>query len=95
MFICMSNLTQVWNVPTQECDVLITNGDAAVLSCDLSPDASRLLTGDTEGSVKVWSLPVGNLLQDFPLHWNFVNCVLYSPLNQIILSAADNGLIKV
>ena len=85
----------MWNVPTHECDVTITNGEAAVLSCDLSADASRLLTGDVEGSVKVWSLPHGILLQDLPLHWDFVNCVLYSPVSQYILSASDNGLIKV
>ena len=44
---------------------------------------------------QVWSVAQGSLLQDLPLHWDFVNCVLYSPSGQHILSAADNGLIKV
>ncbi len=79
---------------TQECDVTVDN-DAAVLSCDLSPDGSRLITGDTEGSVKVWSLPRGQLLQDYPAHTDFVYCVQYSPRSKFMLSAADNGIIKV
>ncbi len=87
-------ILKVWNVLTQECDVTIDN-EAAILSCDFSPDGSRLLTGDTEGSVKVWSLPQGRLLQDYPAHTDFVSCVLYSPRSKFILSAADNGLIKV
>ncbi len=79
---------------TRECDVNIDN-NAPVLSCDLSPDGSSLLTGDTEGSVKVWSLPRGQLLQNYPAHTDFVYCVLYSPRSKFILSAADNGIIKV
>jgi WD40 repeat protein len=105
-----------------------------VLCCDFSPDGTKLLTGDAEGSVKVhihvhvhtytttctcsapsgiyytvygasfylsiqiWSLttkPGGRLLNDLALHVDWVNCVLYSPSGRHILSAGDNGIIKV
>ena len=46
-------------------------------------------------SMQVWSVPLGTMLQELPLHWDFVNCVLFSPSGQHILSAADNGIIKV
>ena len=45
--------------------------------------------------VQVWSVQLGVILEDLPLHSDFVNCVLFSPSAPHILSAADNGLIKV
>ena len=44
---------------------------------------------------QVWSVQLGVLLEDLPLHSDFVNCVLFSPSAPHILSAADNGIIKV
>jgi len=35
------------------------------------------------------------MIQDLPLHWDHVKSVLYSPKNQNILSAADQGIVKV
>lgn len=49
-------------------------------------------------SIQIWSLttrPGGRLLNDLALHVDWVNCVLYSPSGRHILSAGDNGLIKV
>ena len=43
---------QVWSVSSGSCKVTLAH-DSAVLSCDISPDSTRLITGDTEGSVKV------------------------------------------
>ncbi len=76
------------------CDTIIQN-DTAVFSCNFLLDDSQLLTGDFEGSVKMWSLPDGKLLCDYPAHSDYVNCVLYSSTMKSILSAADNGVIKV
>ena len=49
--------------------------------------------------LQIWSLtnkPRGKLLNDLALYGDYVNCVLYSPPNgEHILSASDNGLIKV
>ena len=49
-------------------------------------------------SIQIWSLttkPDGRLLNDLALHVDWVNCVLYSPSGHHILSAGDNGIIKV
>ena len=49
-------------------------------------------------SIQIWSLttkPGGRLLNDLALHVDWVNCVLYSPSGHHILSAGDNGIIKV
>ena len=44
----------MWDVETGECEVTLEHGEEfAVLSCDFSADGSRLITGDTSGSVKV------------------------------------------
>ena len=48
--------------------------------------------------IQIWSLtkkPCGVLLNDLTLYGDWVNCVLYSPSGRHILSASDNGLIKV
>ena len=37
----------------------------------------------------------GTQLEEYLLHSDHVNCVLYSPTQPHILSAADNGIIKV
>lgn len=39
--------------------------------------------------------PYGVLLNDLALHGDWVTCVLYSPSGRHILSAGDNGIIKV
>ena len=45
---------QVWDPATGDCTATLKHGDdVMVLCCDFSPDASRLITGDTSGSVKV------------------------------------------
>jgi len=45
---------KVWDVSTGECKKTFHNGDeCAVLCCDFSANAQRLITGDIAGSVKV------------------------------------------
>ena len=44
---------------------------------------------------QVWSVLDGTQLDEYIFHSDHVNCVLYSPTQPHILSAADNGIIKV
>ena len=44
---------------------------------------------------QVWSVSDGTQLEEYLLHSDHVNCVLYSPTQPHILSAADNGIVKV
>ena len=44
---------QVWNVHEGECEWDLNNKNVALMCCDFSPDSTKLLTGDLEGSVKV------------------------------------------
>ena len=43
----------MWNVYDGQCEWDLDHNGVPVMCCDFSPDGSRLLTGDTEGSVKV------------------------------------------
>ena len=45
--------------------------------------------------LQVWSVLDGTQLEEYFLHSDHVNCVLYSPTQPHILSAADNGIVKV
>ena len=49
-------LLQVWNVHGGTCEWIFDHNHVAVLCCDFSPDGTKLITGDVEGSVKVQSL---------------------------------------
>lgn len=45
---------QVWDTNSGQCTATMSHSDdVAVLCCDFSLDSSRLITGDTSGSVKV------------------------------------------
>lgn len=44
---------QVWNVHGGTCEWTLDHNHVPVLCCDFSPDSTKLLTGDVEGSVKV------------------------------------------
>ena len=63
--------------------------------CVVSPSCCVVQSSAVPSPVQVWSVQLGVLLEDLPLHSDFVNCVLFSPSAPHILSAADNGLIKV
>ena len=43
----------MWNVHEGTCEWNLDHKNVAVLCCDFSPDGTKLLTGDVEGSVKV------------------------------------------
>ena len=43
----------MWNVHEGRCEWNLDNERVGVFCCDFSPDGTKLLTGDWEGSVKV------------------------------------------
>ncbi|CAI8008597.1 Uncharacterized WD repeat-containing protein alr2800 [Geodia barretti] len=91
---CLGDFSaKIWNLSSQNCKQTLVHS-CAVLSCDFSPDQERLVTGNTEGAVLVWSVSDGTQLEEYLLHSDHVNCVLYSPTQPHILSAADNGIVK-
>ncbi|CAI8008599.1 Uncharacterized WD repeat-containing protein alr3466 [Geodia barretti] len=92
---CLGDFSaKIWNLSSQNCKQTLVHS-CAVLSCDFSPDQERLVTGNTEGAVLVWSVSDGTQLEEYLLHSDHVNCVLYSPTQPHILSAADNGIVKL
>ena len=59
-------LPQLWNVDSSACHSTLTHS-CAVLSCDFSNDCTKVITGDTEGSVKVHIIMFGSLQWLYPL----------------------------
>ena len=43
----------MWDATSGECTADLDHGEEAVMCCDFSQDASKLITGDTGGNVKV------------------------------------------
>jgi hypothetical protein len=76
------NVTRAWRV-----------GEKAVLSCTISPDGSRVLTGSIEGLLAQWEVSTQRRLSLFLAHPRPVSCITYSPDGQrMATSSWDNTL---
>lgn len=50
-----------------------------VNSIACSPDGKMIISGSSDGTVKLWDLTAGKLLHNFVLHDSPVNCVEFNP----------------
>lgn len=63
-------------------------------SVTFSPDGSKLLTGSSDGSVKLWDVETGNLLHTFQ-HTEMVLSVSFSPDNHRVLTGSADCTAKL
>ena len=62
--------------------------DAWVQAVAISPDMTKIISGSTDFSVKIWDVASGQLLHRLEGHGGDIEAVAFSPDNQTILSAA-------
>lgn len=73
----------------------LNNPESAEISAiAFSPDGTLLATGNTSGSVQLWSLPNTTLLRTFK-HQGRVNGIAFSPSGQILLSGSRDRTAKL
>ena len=65
-----------------------------VHSAVFSPDGQYALTGDEEGTVKIWEAASGMLVRSYFGHKNAVRAVAWSPNGKIIASGSEDGTIR-
>ncbi|MBP0031956.1 MAG: PD40 domain-containing protein [Roseofilum sp. Belize BBD 4] len=68
-------------------------GTVNALAC--SPDGQTLASASYDGTVKLWQVNDGTLLQTLEAHQDEVNALAYSPDGQTLASASYNGTVKL
>lgn len=67
-------------------------GHLGTVRCaDFSSDGLHCVTGGDDGSIRLWNVRTARCLHEFKAHQARINDVAYSPLNDRILAAADDG----
>jgi WD40 repeat protein len=66
----------------------------AVWSVAVSPDGTKIASGNADGSVKIWSVS-GPLLRNLKSHNDVVTAVAYAPDGRTIVSGSKDGTIRI
>jgi WD40 repeat protein len=68
---------------------------SSVNSVAYSPDGQTLASGSRDGTIKLWNVKTGNLLQTLTGHSSWVYSVAYSPDGQTLASGSGDKTIKI
>lgn len=66
----------------------------AVWSVAVSPDGTKIASGNADGSVKIWSVS-GPLLRNMKVHDDVVTAVVYAPDGRTVASGSKDGAVGI
>ncbi len=69
--------------------------DVLVTSCAFSPDAKRVVAGQSNCNITVYDTVYGTELASMKGHTRVVNAVVFSPDGKYVLSCSDDRSLKV
>ncbi|MGK7926778.1 MAG: protein kinase [Spirulina sp.] len=73
----------------------LTNCEYHVYSLSFDPEAEMLASGSRDGTIKLWCLATGELLQTLAGHSTWVNCVAFDRTGQVLASGSGDKTIKL
>ncbi len=85
----------LWRVEDERILRSFSGHRAPIRTLDLSVDASRLLTADDTGEIKLWDTKTGAVLMRFPNHTRRINDVVLSPDGMHIAACSDDMTVTI
>uniref|UniRef100_A0A8C5MZN3 Apoptotic protease-activating factor 1 n=1 Tax=Leptobrachium leishanense TaxID=445787 RepID=A0A8C5MZN3_9ANUR len=91
----LDGTVKVWDLVTgrQEKDFWCHVG--TVLSCDISPDATKFSSTSVDKTAKIWSFTESSSLHELNGHRTCVRCCNFSPNNKYLATGDDHGEILI
>ena len=89
-------IARVWDVSTGHLvSSFQTSQSVWARGFDVSPDGSRIATGDEEGKVAIWDLSSGKLLYQLKGHTDYVRWITFSPDGKWLASGGNDKTARI
>uniref|UniRef100_A0A6I8NPN5 Apoptotic protease-activating factor 1 n=1 Tax=Ornithorhynchus anatinus TaxID=9258 RepID=A0A6I8NPN5_ORNAN len=86
---------KVWNILTGKVEKDFFCHQGAVLSCNISPDATKFSSTSADKTAKIWSFENSSLLHELSGHEGCVRCSAFSDDSSLLATGDDNGEIRI
>uniref|UniRef100_A0A8C0GS40 Apoptotic protease-activating factor 1 n=1 Tax=Chelonoidis abingdonii TaxID=106734 RepID=A0A8C0GS40_CHEAB len=86
---------KVWNICTGIIEEDFVCHEDAVLSCAVSPDATKFSSTSADKTAKIWSFESSSVLHELHGHKGCVRCCTFSFDNKFLATGDDNGEIRI
>ena len=84
----------LWKVSDQSIMTLLGH-ESWIYSLAFSPDGTRIVSGSTDNTIKIWDAESGNELRTLKGHEGWVGAVAFSPDGKRIVSGSQDNTIKI
>ncbi|XP_057597285.1 apoptotic protease-activating factor 1 isoform X3 [Hippopotamus amphibius kiboko] len=86
---------KVWNIITGRIEKDFVCHQDTVLSCDISPDATKFSSTSADKTAKIWSFELLSPLHELRGHKGCVRCSAFSVDSTLLATGDDNGEIRI
>nr|KAF6451594.1 apoptotic peptidase activating factor 1 [Molossus molossus] len=86
---------KVWNITTGRIEKDFVCHQDTVLSCDISPDATKFSSTSADNTAKIWSFDLLSPLHELKGHKGCVRCSVFSVDSTLLATGDDNGEIRI
>uniref|UniRef100_A0A8D1VIR8 Apoptotic protease-activating factor 1 n=1 Tax=Sus scrofa TaxID=9823 RepID=A0A8D1VIR8_PIG len=86
---------KVWNIITGRIEKDFVCHQDTVLSCDISPDATKFSSTSADKTAKIWSFDLLSPLHELRGHKGCVRCSAFSVDSTLLATGDDNGEIRI
>lgn len=85
----------MWNIITGRIEKDFVCHQDTVLSCDISPDATKFSSTSADKTAKIWSFELLSPLHELRGHKGCVRCSVFSGDSTLLATGDDNGEIRI
>ncbi|XP_010627446.1 apoptotic protease-activating factor 1 [Fukomys damarensis] len=86
---------KVWNIITGRIEKDFVCHQGTVLSCDISPDATKFSSTSADKTAKIWSFELPSPLHELKGHNGCVRCSAFSEDSSLLATGDDNGEVRI